>query len=229
MDNNNDRKSYGNDNGYKSQYQPFYKPNYKPQYPSYGKDDIDKSKDSKVNINKIKCINTNLNINGNNTGDISIGNKGTDKGYLGAYSSGGNGYDNKKDKGFDDCIINNNNNNTNIILLGDGNITDSGGNVTESITTLTVTKTVACKLIISGMPRQYPEGLGPEDFQITIIGNNTSPSEFPGSSGGTLITLGVGNYTISETFGLDDFLKLDWIQHFQETVQRLISLRAKVQ
>ena len=38
-----------------------------------------------------------------------------------------------------------------------------------------------------------------------------------------------GNYTISETSGLDDFLKLDWIQHFQETIQRLISLRAKVQ
>jgi hypothetical protein len=115
-----DRKSYGNDNS------------YKPQYTSYGKDDKrDKSsKDSKksVDINKIKCINTNLNINGNNNADINVGNKG--QGYSGAYSSGVNGeegyngyYDEyeKKGKGFDDCIIDNNNTNTNII---------SGGNQT---------------------------------------------------------------------------------------------------
>jgi hypothetical protein len=64
-----------------------------------------------------------VNINGNNTGDINIGNSGssatdsgTDKGYLGVGSFGGNngeeGYGNRynkqKDKGFN-CIINNNN------------------------------------------------------------------------------------------------------------------------
>src|SRR5215211_8053786 len=47
------QKSYGKDNSYdKSQY-PSYKPDYKPAYPSYGKDDRDKSKDSKsVDITK---------------------------------------------------------------------------------------------------------------------------------------------------------------------------------
>ena len=58
---------------------------------SYGKDNnIYKStKDSNsksITINKIKCINTNLNINGGNAGDVNIGNKG--QGYLGAYSYG---------------------------------------------------------------------------------------------------------------------------------------------
>ena len=102
---------------------------------SNGKDRDDKSKkDSKnVSINKLKCINTNININGENTGDINVGNKG--QGYLGTYSSDGSGYGNeryydygynkdKKDNGFD-CIINNNN--TNINLVG-------GGNQTEQLT-----------------------------------------------------------------------------------------------
>jgi hypothetical protein len=125
-----DKKPYRTDS-YESKY-PSYKHDYKPAYPSYGKDDKrDKSsKDSKksVDINKIKCINTNLNINGNNNADINVGNKG--QGYSGAYSSGVNGeegyngyYDEyeKKGKGFDDCVIDNNNTNTNII---------SGGNQT---------------------------------------------------------------------------------------------------
>src|SRR5215213_5267131 len=136
-----DKESYGNDNSYKPQYLSSYKPDsYKPAYPSYGKDDRDKSKDSNksVSINKLNCININLNINGNNTGNISIGNKGqvptayAEEGYSGAYSSGGeryyDGYDNKQDKGFD-CIINNNNNNTNVVSGEAGNVTD--GNVIE--------------------------------------------------------------------------------------------------
>ena len=130
---NNYQKTYGKDNIYdKSQYQS-YKPDYKPKYPSYEKDDRDKSKDSKFDINKIKCINNNVNINGNNIGDINVGNKGqaayAEEGYLGAYSSGGSGYSgeryydgyNKQDKGFE-CIINNNN--TNINIAGGGNQTE---------------------------------------------------------------------------------------------------------
>ena len=144
MDNNDrktyDKRSYGNDNGYESQYQS-YKPDYKPKHPSYNdKDDRDKSKDNikkSININKLNCINTNLNINGNNSGNISIGNKGAaEEGYLGAYSAvyGSGGYDNnKKDKGFE-CIINNNNNNTNVI-------SNDGGNATETAS-LTVKKEI---------------------------------------------------------------------------------------
>ena len=120
---------YGNNNGYKSQYQLSYRPEYNElQYPPYGEDDRETSKDSKiVNINKIKCINNNININGVNSGDINIGNKGgvtEEEGYLGANSYSGEGYNNghsKKDKGFD-CVINNNN--TNINLVGGSNQTE---------------------------------------------------------------------------------------------------------
>jgi hypothetical protein len=95
----------------------------------YGKDNRDKStKDSSksVSLNKIKCINNNLNINGNNAGDVNADNKG--KGYFGADSDGGyyDGYgNNKQDKGFDDCVINNNNTNTNIISGGNQTIPPS--------------------------------------------------------------------------------------------------------
>jgi hypothetical protein len=126
---------------YKDTYQPeypSYSQDYEPEYPSYGKDSY-KSKDSSnsVSLNKLNCVNNNVNINGNNTGDVNVGNKGqapTAEGYIGAYSSGGNGegYDNngynkQKDQGFT-CIINNNNNNTNVVS-GGGNITDGNGNV----------------------------------------------------------------------------------------------------
>lgn len=43
-----------------------------------------------------------------------------------------------------------------------------------------------------------PCTLDPEDFIITITGNNPSLSQFPGSEQGILVTLGVGGYTVSE-------------------------------
>ncbi len=44
--------------------------------------------------------------------------------------------------------------------------------------------------------------LGPDDFTITVTGNNPSPSQFPGSSQGTLVTLGAGEYNIDESVTL---------------------------
>jgi hypothetical protein len=119
-----EKPSYRNDNYGQPEY-PSYKPDYKPEYPSYEKDNRDKSKKDSVSINKVKCINTNLNINGNNSGNVGIGNKG--QGYVGTYSSadgrnGGNDGYGKQDKGL--CIINNNNNNTNIVAGAGGNITE---------------------------------------------------------------------------------------------------------
>jgi hypothetical protein len=123
---------YTNNNSYEPKY-PSYLKNYKQEYSS--DNSYYDSNDIKSVINKLKCINNNLNINGNNAGDVNIGNKG--QGYSGGYSSNGggyngnegiydNGYDNKRDKGFE-CIINNNNNNTVIGGGGeDGN--DTGGN-----------------------------------------------------------------------------------------------------
>jgi hypothetical protein len=195
--------NYGNDNSYgyeQSQYQS-----------SYGKDDKrDKSKDFKnIDINKLKCINTNININGNNSGNVSIGNKGAgEEGYLGAYSSdSGSGYSGsgegykKLDKGFD-CIINNNNTNTNI---------GGGGNQTippEQKATLNVTKTVECEEEngnndLVPVPRVNCERLQaivtPSNFTIEVTDTDPQPDSFPGNAGGTLVQIGAGAYNVTET------------------------------
>jgi hypothetical protein len=196
-----DKKTYGTDS-YESKY-PSYKHDYKPAYPSYGKDDKrDKSsKDSSksVSINKLNCINTNLNINGNNTGDINVGNKGaTEEGYLGAYSSGSGGYgggeyDSKQGKGFD-CIINNNNTNNNIA---------GGGNQTTPKATLNVIKNVTCTYIFGGVSPEsacelLEDRITENQFLIEVTDDNPVPSQFPGSESGTIVTLGAGNYVVSD-------------------------------
>jgi hypothetical protein len=122
-----DRSSYGNDN-YDPEY-PRYKPDYKQHSNSYEYDDKYKSKKDSVSISKINCINNNVNINGNNTGDINVGNSGrtgvsddgTNEGVLAGNEFGNDGeryfdgYE-KKDNGIG-CVINNSNNNT-IITAG---------------------------------------------------------------------------------------------------------------
>jgi hypothetical protein len=214
------KKSSRNDNYEQPQY-PSYQPDYKPEYPSYEQDnkhDYKSKKDSSssVSINKLKCINNNVNINGNNTGDINVGNSGssasspgTDEGYLGVGSSGGNygeGYDNRykkqKDAGFT-CIINNNNNNTNIVA-GGGNGTDDGDNVEEPTATLAVGKVVTCNLIDVSQATEeacitIENTLSPDDFNIVVTGNEPDPDEFPGSNNQpVVVTLGAGDYEVTE-------------------------------
>ena len=217
--------SYGNNN-YET---PSYG-NNNYETPSYGKDSYKSKKDSSnsVSLNKLKCINNNVNINGNNTGDINVGNSGKsgaspgtyDEGYLGVGSSGGNygeeGYDNgykkQKDAGFT-CIINNNNNNTNI--GGGGNQTNPPG-PTPTTTTLNVIKRVTCEEenggglapsihILNGVStcEEILANITPADFTITVTGNNPVPSTFPGSAAGTSVTIGAGGYTVTETQSAD--------------------------
>jgi hypothetical protein len=197
------KKPYGTDS-YKSQYS-YHEPDYKPKHLSYDKHDKrDKfSKDSSksVSINNLKCVNTNININGNNTGDINIGNKGSIGGYLGASSYSGSGYGGggyeKQNKVFD-CVINNNNTNTNIVAGGDGN-------VIEPTATLNVTKTRTCNPIpVDSQPAaQYcntvENTIVPSSFNITVTGNNPNPSEFVGSNlEPVIVTLGAGDYELTE-------------------------------
>jgi hypothetical protein len=209
---------YGMEREYGSYEQPEYgmdsyeKPSYRndydeqAEYPSYGKDNNNyKSKKDSVSINKLNCINNNVNINGNNTGNINVGNKGAAEGYVDGYSYGGSGYgdggyyndgyDNKRDKGFD-CIINNNNTNNNIA---------GSGNQTTAKATLNVTKIVTCTYLIGGLTPETACGLIEEDitenqFLIEVTDDNPVPSQFPGSESGTVVTLGAGNYVVSETF-----------------------------
>jgi len=73
----------------------------------------------------------------------------------------------------------------------------------ESQTTLNVTKTVTCvvqeETVGVSQAIYICDEVGPEDFEITVTGNNPNPSQFPGSETGTVVTLGAGSYTVSES------------------------------
>lgn len=66
----------------------------------------------------------------------------------------------------------------------------------EPQTTLNVIKTLTCEA--DSVEIECPQELVPEDVEITVIANNPSPAQFQGSAGGTLVTLGAGDYTIIE-------------------------------
>jgi hypothetical protein len=146
---------------------------------NYYKSQKDSSKS--VIINKLKCINNNLNINGNNAGNINIGNKG--QGYLGVYSSDTEGYydgHSKKDKDFD-CTINNNNTNTNVVAGGSGNVTD--GNVTDTceecfLDALGPTNLILLERVLDNLPDTATNNLEELCIEVAIqIASGTSSGE----------------------------------------------------
>lgn len=68
--------------------------------------------------------------------------------------------------------------------------------------TLTVTKIVTCESNVQDACAQAVEsGNLPtsDEYPITVTGNNPSPSNFPGSSTGTPVTIGAGEYSVDET------------------------------
>jgi hypothetical protein len=69
-----------------------------------------------------------------------------------------------------------------------------------------VTKNVTCDSI-NGSPNEDAicafvlENILPEDFPMTVTGNNNpNPSQFAGSSSGTNVQLGEGDYVVDEEF-----------------------------
>ena len=182
------------------------------------------SNNKSISLNKIKCINTNLNINGNNTADINVGNKG--QGYSGAYSSGVNGegyngyyeHNNKQGKGFDDCVINNNNNNTNVV--GGGNVTDGGGNATDGDGTDTVRTTLSVSKIIGECTpdtsqdaidacEEIETRILPNLFILSVIDNTQIATLVEGSSVPVVVTLNPGGYQVLEVTTPSLFTVLD--------------------
>ena len=92
----------------------------------------------------------------------------------------------------------------NVYVLN-GTTAESCNFETPSTGSLSVTKTVtcapvntpACDAIISGTG--LPEGqITPNDFNITVTGNNPNPSQFNGSSTAVVVTLDPGLYNVSD-------------------------------
>jgi hypothetical protein len=67
----------------------------------------------------------------------------------------------------------------------------------EPDATLAVTKTVTCSGPVAGCS-QILSSAPPSSFNIVVTGNNPNPSEFAGSNDPVVVTLGAGNYEITE-------------------------------
>ena len=98
-----------------------------------------------------------------------------------------------------DNTVNNN------VAINNG--TNGGGGGGDEPGTLTVYKVMLCEST-GGSPgnievcdyaiesANFPD---PEDYTITVSGNNPTPSSFPGSEAGTPVSIGAGEYTVDET------------------------------
>jgi hypothetical protein len=190
----------------------------------YGKDNY-KSKDSNVSIKKLNCNNINANLNNidasfgsqvdtnGNTDDAADGEAlAALEGNEAIAANGlGNSGDSDNNRVFVDrqndfvfvCI----NNNDNVVVV-DNKTTPEEPEPTTG--TLTVTKQFTCNegqipnsisIQQAVSPCQVVEELiNEDDYIINVEGNNPSPSQFPGSSTGTDVTLGPGDYVITEPF-----------------------------
>ena len=201
----NDLKSYGKDND---------------ESKDKEKDDnrYYKSKDSSnVVVKKIKCNNINVNVNGFNGVEVNavppvLNGLATDEAQASAdegrkSSSFGNGERNNNghqdnDKDFRFVCINNNNFNVN---EGGKTPEPPDGEVPspEDFATLQIAKAIPCFTTGPGQEdvcSAISATITPNLFDITVSGNNNPrPSNFEGTSTQTEVTIGPGNYQISET------------------------------
>jgi hypothetical protein len=197
-----------------AQAQPYYEDTYEPdyqsysqdyeiKYPSYQNNNYYKSKDSSnsVSLSKIDCNNINYNNNGV---DVSLGvpndnnvideaqvaeDEGQDITTNGWGYGERNGYK-QNDNDFKFVCINNNDNNVIVV------------NETTPIpptATLTVIKQITCEDETEGDCEDLLELITEDDFRFQVEGNNPDPSTtFPGSLTGTVVTLGPGDFNVTE-------------------------------
>ncbi len=176
--------------GVEAQAEYRYDNNYNPKYLPYENDNIN-------------CNNINVNVNGFNgieVGTLLTALRGlaTDKAQASdeverGASSFGSGSGSNGPVGSDNdlvyvCISNNNNNNEQPLE--------------PTTATLKVIKQINCEDQIEGDCDDLRELVNENDYIIQVEGNNPDPSSpFPGSPIGTDITLGPGEYVVTETNG----------------------------
>jgi len=180
-------------------YEPIEYPSYQQEYSSDNSYYKFKDSSKSVSINKIKCNNINVNVNGLELDVLppflggEVATTASD-GETGANSFANNG-DGSQINDFRFICINNNNN---TVVGEEPSVLPEKTNAT-----LMVTKTVTCSPTDTLPPAiaECQELLSiapPSSFNIFVTGNNPNPSEFAGSNVPVIVTLGAGNYEITE-------------------------------
>jgi hypothetical protein len=163
-------------------------------YEDSGKD----KKSTSVNKQKVNCNNiiiNGVNSAGQGSGDMINAMTADEEDGTGQWLEKG---DKKESNGIDNNIVNFCKNKNNQVV--------------EGTATLSIMKTISCTPEINSIsPTQQacdalttgaglPEGqIFPEDFTISVTGNNPNPSSFPGSSTPVDVKLGDGSYGVEES------------------------------
>ncbi|MDR4511074.1 MAG: hypothetical protein MRJ93_05140 [Nitrososphaeraceae archaeon] len=177
---------------------------------SYAKD----KKTSSLNKQKVNC--NNIIING-----VDRGSQGTKAGedMLGAMAADEredgtglwieNGNDKKDSNSINENIVNFCKNKHNKIIVAEEEEEEEEEEPGTGTGTLSITKTVTCTPLSSGEPdpacsfmREAADPnfrIDPDEFTIEVTGNNPDPSSFAGSNTPVDVTLGVGQYEVSES------------------------------
>lgn len=90
-----------------------------------------------------------------------------------------------------DTIIGSNNGNNN---------TNGKVEAPQQTATLIVSKIVTCTSNTPVSCEDLDSNFEPQDFIITVTGQNANPSQFSGSSSGTKVTMDSGSYKVTEDF-----------------------------
>jgi hypothetical protein len=212
-----DKKPYEN-NYYDSDYgkDSYEKKSYGNSYEqdSYSKDrasdKYNKDNSNNVSLKKLKCNNINANLNNINASfgspipsdDTEGGTNGESLAAQGDEAISANSLMNGANNG-DRSFVDRENNFAFVCLNNNNNIVAGEGNATEPTGTLAVTKTVTCTPrdtlpATAAACQTFLSNTLPSFYDITVSGNNPNPSEFAGSNDPVVVTLGAGNYEVSE-------------------------------
>src|SRR5574339_205396 len=160
-------------------------------------------KSSDVKVQKIKYVNSNINVNGIDITEIPP--DGTTAAEA-AENEGGAGANSQNDKGLEDKI----NFDRNLVNVC-ANINDNEQTKISSPkdANLLVTKTVTCDDFSDESVPSVQQDVNPcpvleatiteDQFVISVTGNNPVPPQFQGSEGGQNVVMGAGFYTVTET------------------------------
>jgi hypothetical protein len=189
---------YGDQYGYDS--------NYYQDDNRYGYDNNHPEKKN-VNVQKIKCVNSNINVNGVDITEIPQDGAGVSA----ANEGGPDGANTENGNALADRINVERNLINVCVNVNDNEQTKVSPPPEESTATLSVNKTVTCtpegtSAVVQNACNAILFGTGNPLLQITayeflidVSGNDPNPSQFPGPTSPVDVTLGAGNYQVTET------------------------------